>query len=149
MAPPDLPSPSPRIPKLAVRNRDGQPIASSPSAKQEDDITPIPKPPQHPVQLRSPPPPIRTDSARTTGSERSNPDSVAATVTHKSAPKAQKKKSGGSIFGFLTLKEPSSSALEQYAEQQRKLAAEKGGRVTAVGLPGVSTQKLPPTSTLR
>ncbi|ORY14982.1 hypothetical protein BCR34DRAFT_598689, partial [Clohesyomyces aquaticus] len=56
-----------------------------------------------------------------------------------------KKKKSNAVFGFLTLKEPSQSALEQFAEQQRKQAAEKGAKPTPAGLTGISPQKLPPT----
>ncbi len=58
--------------------------------------------------------------------------------------KAEKKRKSN-MFGFLTLKEPSTAALEQYAEQQRKLAQVRGGKATAVGIQSVSSQKLPPT----
>jgi len=43
----------------------------------------------------------------------------------------------------LTLKEPSTSAWEEFAEAQKKAAAEKSGRTSVVGVPGVSSQKLP------
>jgi hypothetical protein len=39
---------------------------------------------------------------------------------------SKKKKKKGSVFGFLSLKEPSQLAFEQYAEAQRKQALEKG-----------------------
>ena len=55
---------------------------------------------------------------------------------------AGKKKSGG-ILGFLTLKEPSSTAWEEFAEQQRRLEAQKSSGTRIVGMPGVSSQKLP------
>lgn len=53
-----------------------------------------------------------------------------------------KKKSSG-VLGFLTLKEPSTSALEEFAEQERRKAAQKNFRSDGVMLPGVSSQKLP------
>ena len=60
----------------------------------------------------------------------------------KSRPSNGEKKKSSGMLGFLTLKEPSSSAWEEFAQQQRA-AALKGGRPSAVGLAGVSTQKLP------
>lgn len=53
------------------------------------------------------------------------------------------KKKGTGMLGFLTLKEPSASAWEDFAEAQKRAAAQKGGRSSAVGMPGVSSQKLP------
>lgn len=47
------------------------------------------------------------------------------------------------MLGFLTLKEPSTSAWEEFAEAQRKVAAQKGKRSSTLGVPGVSSQKLP------
>jgi hypothetical protein len=48
------------------------------------------------------------------------------------------------MLGFLTLKEPSTNALEQFAEQQRKAAAAaKTARPTAASISSVSVQKLP------
>ncbi|KAI9702025.1 MAG: hypothetical protein M1836_001369 [Candelina mexicana] len=54
-------------------------------------------------------------------------------------------KKGGSIFNFFALKEPSTQAFVDFQEQARRQAAAKNGRPTAVGLPGVSSAKLPPT----
>ncbi|KAL1636132.1 hypothetical protein SLS58_009981 [Diplodia intermedia] len=63
--------------------------------------------------------------------------------TSNPAPDAQtkhkSKKRGSSFFSFLAVKEPTSGALEQYAEAQRKQAAAKGTSFMA----GVSSQKLP------
>ncbi|KAF1346790.1 hypothetical protein BDV97DRAFT_357818 [Delphinella strobiligena] len=56
-----------------------------------------------------------------------------------------KRRKHNSFLGFLSLKEPSTSALEDFARQQQKQAAAKGGKATAIGMPGISTQKLPPT----
>ena len=55
----------------------------------------------------------------------------------------ENKKPGGSIMGFLTLKEPSNLALEDFAALQRKQAAKKGASTTTVGMPSNSSQKLP------
>jgi hypothetical protein len=47
------------------------------------------------------------------------------------------------VLGFLSLKEPSTSALEEFAEQERKKAAQKGGKASTIMMSGVSSQKLP------
>lgn len=58
-----------------------------------------------------------------------------------SQAKTSREKKGGSFFGFLSVKEPSAQAFEDYQNAMRK----KRGRATAVGMPGVSSAKLPPT----
>ncbi|KAI9781788.1 MAG: hypothetical protein M1835_004196 [Candelina submexicana] len=55
------------------------------------------------------------------------------------------KRKAGSIFNFFALKEPSTQAFVDFQEQARRQAAAKNGRPIAVGLPGVSSAKLPPT----
>ncbi|KAL8902129.1 MAG: hypothetical protein Q9207_004878 [Kuettlingeria erythrocarpa] len=50
-----------------------------------------------------------------------------------------------SFFGFLAVKEPSTQAFEAYQEQMKKRGTTQNGRANAVGLPGVSSAKLPPT----
>lgn len=58
----------------------------------------------------------------------------------KSASKVSGKRKSGGVLGFLTLKEPSTSALEEFAEnERRRMTAQKGSKM----LSGVSTQKLP------
>ncbi|GAB7365894.1 hypothetical protein MBLNU230_g7222t1 [Neophaeotheca triangularis] len=59
----------------------------------------------------------------------------------KEQPQAKKKRTG--MLGFLTLKEPSTSAWEEFADQQRKMTSQKGARATSVGMPGISSKKLP------
>lgn len=54
-----------------------------------------------------------------------------------------KKRKHNSLLGFLSLKEPSGSALDEFARQQQKQAAAKSGKTAAVGIFGVSAQKLP------
>lgn len=58
---------------------------------------------------------------------------------------AKKEKKGGSFFNFLNVKEPSAQAFEDYQNQMRKKTQGKKGRPTAVGMPGVSSARLPPT----
>jgi hypothetical protein len=61
----------------------------------------------------------------------------------KQQPQTNPKKKNG-MLGFLTLKEPSTNALEQFAEQQRKAAAAaKTARPAAASISSVSVQKLP------
>lgn len=60
-------------------------------------------------------------------------------------PGKKTKKRGGSFFAFLNVKEPSQQAFDDYQRQMRKKGASKNGRVSAIGLPGVSSAKLPPT----
>ncbi|KAF2232266.1 hypothetical protein EV356DRAFT_578502 [Viridothelium virens] len=54
------------------------------------------------------------------------------------------KKKKSSMLDFLSLKEPSTRAFEEFAEQERRKAAVKGNGSTTT-LPGVSSQKLPAT----
>lgn len=70
--------------------------------------------------------------------------STAYTITPNPSAKDMKRKKRNSLLGRLSLKEPSTSAFEKFAKQQQKQAASKGGRMTAVGLPGISSQKMPP-----
>lgn len=55
------------------------------------------------------------------------------------------KKKSSSFFNFLSVKEPSTQAFEVYQEQMKKRGTTQSGRANAVGLPGVSSAKLPPT----
>ncbi|KAI4144498.1 MAG: hypothetical protein L6R39_004151 [Caloplaca ligustica] len=63
------------------------------------------------------------------------------------SPRAAKgpKKKSSPFFGFLSVKEPSTQAFEAYQEQMKKRGTTQSGRANAVGLPGVSSAKLPPT----
>ncbi|KAL8933023.1 MAG: hypothetical protein Q9216_006561 [Gyalolechia sp. 2 TL-2023] len=55
------------------------------------------------------------------------------------------KKKSSSFFKFLSVKEPSTQAFEVYQEQMKKRGTTQSGRANAIGLPGVSSAKLPPT----
>ncbi|KAL8676083.1 MAG: hypothetical protein Q9186_007358 [Xanthomendoza sp. 1 TL-2023] len=55
------------------------------------------------------------------------------------------KKKSSSLFKFFSVKEPSTQAFETYHEQMKKRGTTGSGRANAVGLPGVSSAKLPPT----
>ncbi|KAF2187819.1 hypothetical protein K469DRAFT_628857 [Zopfia rhizophila CBS 207.26] len=133
----------PRIPKLAYRNRvpdDQTSFSSAVTSGSETQST-----------LR----PLDHHSSTSTSTSTSSPirssfdtrnvtsPNLASDVSTESPPKIQKKKKTNPVLGFLTLKEPSQSAFEHFAEQQRKQAVEKGGKRSPVGLPGISPQKLP------
>ncbi|MCJ1434661.1 hypothetical protein MMC27_004030 [Xylographa pallens] len=64
-----------------------------------------------------------------------------------SLPKAASpmKKKRSSVFSFFTVKEPSTQAWLDYQENLRKHQPTRQGRVSAVGLPMVSSAKLPST----
>ncbi|KAI4267803.1 MAG: hypothetical protein LQ337_008177 [Flavoplaca oasis] len=57
----------------------------------------------------------------------------------------ESKKKSSSVFKFFSVKEPSTQAFEAYQEQMKKRGTTQTGRANAVGLPGVSSAKLPPT----
>ncbi|KAF2836546.1 hypothetical protein M501DRAFT_246815 [Patellaria atrata CBS 101060] len=99
----------------------------------KDTIESIPK---ATVQFTRHRPPV---SSRTSMS-----DDVSVSSSHMSMSTSKRKK-GGSKLGLLSLKEPSSNALEQFAKQERKKASEKGATMKSGHFPGVSLQKLPST----
>ncbi|KAL8849776.1 MAG: hypothetical protein Q9221_005259 [Calogaya cf. arnoldii] len=65
--------------------------------------------------------------------------------TFLSPQAAKESKESSSVFKFFSVKEPSSQAFEAYQEQMKKRGTTQTGRANAVGLPGVSSAKLPPT----
>lgn len=135
-----------RVPKLAVRNKTSVTSEASHAASNNaSDQTPS----SHSSTRTASPQRDRGTSNASQSSRQSNMDASARRSGSsqgkrpQSQPQANNKKKNG-MLGFLTLKEPSTSALEQFAEQQKKAAAAKSGaRSTAVGQPNVSTQKLP------
>lgn len=134
-------APSVRVPKLAVRNRTGTQSSNGSSNASQTGSS------QSSTRTASP----RRDRGTSDASQRSKPSSM-ETGTRKSGSshgkqpqqqqQAKDKKKGG-VLGFLTLKEPSTNALELFAAEQKKAAAAKSGRQNAVGLASVSKQKLP------
>ncbi|MCJ1362113.1 hypothetical protein MMC16_001215 [Acarospora aff. strigata] len=70
---------------------------------------------------------------------------MARSIGSPGTPNKASKTKGTSFFGFLTVKEPSAQALLDYQEHVRKQAQTRKGRLTPVGMPGVSSAKLPPT----
>lgn len=138
----------PRIPKLAYRNllphSDSQPSLSKPQSTGDkeavNDELKSPEPVVHRSNESQQSSGRRSSSDRETASSKSG--SIHAEPTANEQMRAQAKKKTRSIFDFVKLKEPSSNALAQFAEAQRKQATEKGNK-QVVGLPGVSKQKLP------
>ena len=55
------------------------------------------------------------------------------------------KKKSSSFIKFFSVKEPSSQAFDAYQEQMKKRGTTQSGKANTVGLPGVSSAKLPPT----
>ncbi|KAJ9669243.1 hypothetical protein H2201_000595 [Coniosporium apollinis] len=138
-----------RVPKLAVRHRspdgtapDGASVSTA-SSDDTSDLAILPCPTKTTDEQSS-----RPSTAQTMKSDvrSSNSNRISASSSHSSGSQAKEhKKKGSSMLGFLSLKEPSANALEQFAELQRKQAAERGVATSAGTLPGISSRKLPPT----
>ncbi|KAL8871951.1 MAG: hypothetical protein Q9174_002328 [Haloplaca sp. 1 TL-2023] len=64
---------------------------------------------------------------------------------HTSQVAEEPKKKSSSFIKFFSVKEPSTQAFEAYQEQMKKRGTTQSGRANTVGLPGVSSAKLPPT----
>ncbi|KAF2869403.1 hypothetical protein BDV95DRAFT_596411 [Massariosphaeria phaeospora] len=149
MAPVAALAPRPvRMPKLTYRNRlpDDQTSLLSSTATSASDACPNdPYPDLRLSTSISTKAPSPTQPSFDTKSVTSA--SVASTSSNASSPDAKtaKKKSAGGVLNFLTLKEPSHSALEQYAQQQRKQAGGKGRKSSPAGMSAITQQKLPPT----
>ncbi|KAK5722625.1 hypothetical protein LTR15_005856 [Elasticomyces elasticus] len=133
-----------RVPKLAVRSRGSQDDERT-TTSTNDAICP-------PSSTRSSERSValslaRTISERSQGSiERSNSASHGSTkLKIRDSNEKAKKKKGSGVLGFLSLKEPSASALDEFAKAQKKASAGKGSRPGSLALPGVSSQKLPDT----
>lgn len=138
-----------RIPKLAVRNRtyddsntDARPATATTVGTDETS--------ENGGQTRSESSSLRAPSSGggrrlsdqsgsgSSGLARRDGTHQGSSVMNKTMEPAKKKKSG--MLGFLTMKEPSAMALEQFAEAERRKAQEKG---SAMNLSGVSSRKLP------
>ena len=81
-------------------------------------------------------------SSETSSSSSSWDPSISATSTPPKSQSNMSKKRSGFLSGLLGAKEPSAQALAAYEKQ---LLKQGNGRVTAVGLAGISSAKLPPT----
>lgn len=143
--------PQPHMPRLSYRNsangtilhetRDSTITAPTMSTAAADSTAVTSSSP--PDDYPSPPFHKAADVAQSIVS----PDAVSFTNSAASpeTPTKASKKRGSSLFGFLSVKEPSQQAFLDYQESIRKQTAVRSGRITAVGLPGVSSAKLPPT----
>jgi len=122
------PPAGPRIPKLKYRNPlpPDQISLSSQTSAQEAARPPLQR--QTSATSSDVPPSAYRPSFETTASTTSS--SLASTPSSNSSSNdsktSKKKKKTSSVFGFLSLKEPSQLALEQFAEQQRKQGNGKG-----------------------
>ncbi|KAF2773315.1 hypothetical protein EJ03DRAFT_125959 [Teratosphaeria nubilosa] len=135
-----------RIPKLAVRNKladDNFRPPSTPSPPRSDnDSDERTTPSSYASSLRTHRHGFATyhsDDSRESRTDGQSQDGTPTKPTRTES--ASIKKRGLGMFGFLAIKEPSTSAWEEYAEVQKKFAAERGGR--AIGMPGVSSRQLP------
>ena len=126
-----------RCPRLSYRSKSGhlEPVntmstaTSNPASPQQSDFCPSPRFP----------PSLISD----TSSSSSSMDPTMSTTSLPPKPQLDvSKKKSGFLSGLFGAKEPSAQALADY---QKQLMKQGNGRVTAVGLPGVSSAKLPPT----
>jgi hypothetical protein len=140
--------PPARIPKLKYRIP-LPPVETSPSSdRQLEILSPSSNAQQPPATPSSQASSFDNrpsfDTASVTSPSLASTTSSASSSNDSKSPGAKKKK--GSVFGFLSLKEPSQRALEQYAEAQRKQMSEKGtSSPTARSDNGYASKKLPPT----
>jgi len=148
----DSPALQRRVPKLAVRNKtidDGEAIARPSTAATEtsSDNGTLATVDTSTVQTASLNGKRRPSEQSGSGSGSSSLLSTSmtdrTTTGTKQTMPPKKKKNG--MLGFLTLKEPTNMALEEFAEAQRKKMQEKGGSVSIASgaLSGVSSKKLP------
>ncbi|KAF1932224.1 uncharacterized protein M421DRAFT_416949 [Didymella exigua CBS 183.55] len=132
------PPAGPRIPKLKYRNPlPPEQILLLPQTSAQETAHP---PLQRQTSATSsdvPPSPYRpsfeTTASTTSSSLASTPSSHSSSNDSKTS---KKKKKSNSVFSFLSLKEPSQLALEQFAEQQRK----QGNGRSSVSPSNVSTR---------
>jgi hypothetical protein len=141
-------APQARIPKLKYRNplpADDIALAQGPPRYTEARTVGTLAPPTTSSSTAS-----RSDYRPSYDTASLAPPSQASTnssagSSNDSRTSKKKRKKASSVLGFLTLKEPSQVALEQYAEAQRKHAAERGGASISSG-PSINSsvrQKLP------
>ena len=91
------------------------------------------------------PPPSMKSPKLPSGAPTPRSNSIAKSIGSPSISTKTSKTKGASFFGFLTVKEPSARALLDYEEHVRKQTQIHSGRLTAVGMPGVSSARLPAT----
>ncbi|MCJ1409001.1 hypothetical protein MMC19_003078 [Ptychographa xylographoides] len=134
------------MPKLTYRN-----TASCPSSPAIEN---------HPLTINTALPAVRVSSAASSQSEqgamgrlpqdrdreRAYGSPTPGTLDNTAALASNKaKKKGNGLFSFLTVKEPSTQAWLDYQDDLKKQQPTQRGRVTAVGMPMVSSAKLPAT----
>ena len=127
-----------RCPRLSYRTKSGHLESvntmstipgSHPVSPQQSDFCPSPRFP----------PSLISD----TSSSSSSMDPTMSSTSLPPRPQSNVSKTkSGFLSGLFGAKEPSAQALADY---QKQLMKQGNGRVTAVGLPGVSSAKLPPT----
>ncbi len=147
MAVPDAPA-LPRIPKLKYRNH--LPTHESPlPSPTSSTFTPRSYADSHYSEPLLSPVSFSFDLDRPTSDSRSTTSFTSTTPSLASShgaasqtSKTPKKNKMNAVFGFLTLKEPSQSALEQYAESLRNQTA-KGTAPPTAAFHSVPYQKLP------
>ncbi|MCJ1428722.1 hypothetical protein MMC29_006633 [Sticta canariensis] len=106
-------------------------VSTAPTSRSSSDLGPLPNSKDATPQMVSSPD-VRSSVVP--------PSRLSPTI-----PVNQSKKRGGSFFSFFGVKEPSQQAFDDYQRHMRKKGTGGNGRATAVGLPGVSSAKLPPT----
>ena len=139
-----------RIPKLAVRNRvndiegpDDQ-AATSVSAPGSENANSAPSSSHSSHHTRTPPGERNlSNEALDLGQDFGDRGSSRSATKFISYGQGAKKRKGGNVLGFLSLKEPSTSAWAEFAEAEKEKARQRGGNGTNSGISGVSPQKLP------
>ena len=132
-----------RIPRLLYRT------VSSDTATTHDSLSTGPTDASSLTASTAPSSPRHSDYCPSPTSIRLPPDALSINGPRSPSllpPKTPPpKKRGGSFLRMFTVKEPSTQAFEDYQKQMLKKGASKNGRVAPVGMPGVSSAKLPPT----
>lgn len=128
-----------RLPRLSYRTKscDTESVSSASTGFTRSTTSTTPTSPLHSTFCPSPRSPPSHMSLPSSSESSFAPSSKSS----KTSPNLSKKRSNF-FSGLFSVKEPSAQALQDY---QRQLMKQGGGRVTAVGLPGVSSAKLPAT----
>ena len=127
-----------RLPKLSYRTRscDSESLSSASTTFTRSTVSTTPTSPLHSDFCPSP------RSALADMSLPSSPKQSTFTPSVKTTSSTIVKKRSNFLSGLFSAKEPSAQALQEY---QRRLMRQGGGQVTPVGMPGVSSAKLPAT----
>lgn len=121
-------SPPARIPKLKYRNPLPAPLDSAAlhSLSPSQDTLPLPGILQNATRHLEKADSSERQPSLTTSLTSPSLASTNSSQSSNDSTGEKKKKKKSSVLGFLSLKEPSQLALEQFADQQRKQAATKG-----------------------